>query len=411
MRRGGILMQYNVLDLFAGCGGFSNGFIKEGFLIKGAIEIDKNAALTYQNNHLNTNLFLDDIKNINIELIKDKVEDIDVIIGGPPCQGFSIAGKRDLNDQRNTLPLEFIRYVDFFKPKFFVMENVKGLISMDKGKVLKCFIDEFERIGYTVKYELLNCLEYEIPQARERVFVVGVRNDISQEFEFPIKNSRIVTLGEAIYDLEEIGDFQATGQYNHDMFFPVDTRTYELLGEGNFLCDLRHGPYHVHSWEINLKGSCSPKEIDILNAIAENRRKKKYGLKDGNPLNKEDIIELTRYENIDTEIENLLTMKYLEKFNDKYDIHDRKINMGLRIFDRNKPVNTITTLSGANSSYAHYSQPRNFTVREVARLQTFEDDFIFYGNVSSQYKQVGNAVPPRIARKIAHKIKELLDLS
>ena len=102
-------------------------------------------------------------------------------------------------------------------------------------------------------------------------------------------------------------------------------------------------------------------------------------------------------------------MIYIDKIDGKYDIHDRKINIGLRIFDRDKPVNTITTLSGANSSYAHYSQPRNFTVREVARLQTFDDDFIFYGSIRSQYKQVGNAVPPKIAEKIAEQVKQLLD--
>lgn len=402
-------MSYSVLDLFAGCGGFSNGFIKKNFTIKGAIEVDKDIALTYRKNHSDTKLFIGDIRKLNIEDVRNELGDIDVIIGGPPCQGFSVAGKRDVNDQRNTLPLEFIKYVDYFKPKIFVMENVKGLISMDKGRVLKHFIERFEAIGYKVKYELLNCADYEIPQTRERIFVVGVREDINIEFSFPSKSKTMITLGEAIGDIEQVGTFEETNQHNHDMFFPVDRRTYELLGEGNFLCDLRHGENHVHSWEISLKGECSQKEMDILNAISENRRKKKYGNKDGNPLSIEDILELTNYDDIRNEIENLLRMRYIGKIDGKYDIHDRKINIGLRIFDRDKPVNTITTLSGANSSYAHYSQPRNFTVREVARLQTFDDDFIFYGSIRSQYKQVGNAVPPKIAEKIAEQVKQLLD--
>lgn len=402
-------MSYKVLDLFSGCGGFSNGFIKQNFTIKGAIEFDKEIALTYQKNHPDTKIFIGDIRKLNIEEVKNELGDIDVIIGGPPCQGFSIAGKRDINDQRNTLPLEFIKYVEYFNPKIFVMENVKGLVSMDKGRVLKHFLEQFEAIGYKVKYKVLNCSDYEVPQIRERIFIVGVRNDTLLDFSFPEKSERIITLGEAIGDIEQIGSFEETQQYNHDMYFPVDKKTYELLGEGNFLCDLRHGENHVHSWEISLKGECSPKEISILNAISENRRKKKYGNKDGNPLSIEDIKELTNYDDISSEIKNLIRMEYLEEIDGKYDIHDRKINIGLRIFDRNKPVNTITTLSGANSSYAHYSQPRNFTVREVARLQTFDDNFIFYGNISSQYRQVGNAVPPKMAEKIAEQVKKILD--
>lgn len=402
-------MSYKVLDLFSGCGGFSNGFIKQNFTIKGAIEFDKEIALTYQKNHPDTKIFIGDIRKLNIEEVKNELGDIDVIIGGPPCQGFSIAGKRDINDQRNTLPLEFIKYVEYFNPKIFVMENVKGLVSMDKGRVLKHFLEQFEAIGYKVKYKVLNCSDYEVPQIRERIFIVGVRNDIPLDFSFPEKSERIITLGEAIGDIEQIGSFEETQQYNHDMYFPVDKKTYELLGEGNFLCDLRHGENHVHSWEISLKGECSTKEISILNAISENRRKKKYGNKDGNPLSIEDIKELTNYDDISSEIKNLIRMEYLEEIDGKYDIHDRKINIGLRIFDRNKPVNTITTLSGANSSYAHYSQPRNFTVREVARLQTFDDNFIFYGNISSQYRQVGNAVPPKMAEKIAEQVKKILD--
>jgi len=402
-------MSYKVLDLFSGCGGFSNGFIKQNFTIKGAIEFDKEIALTYQKNHPDTKIFIGDIRKLNIEEVKNELGDIDVIIGGPPCQGFSIAGKRDINDQRNTLPLEFIKYVEYFNPKIFVMENVKGLVSMDKGRVLKHFLEQFEAIGYKVKYKVLNCSDYEVPQIRERIFIVGVRNDIPLDFSFPEKSERIITLGEAIGDIEQIGSFEETQQYNHDMYFPVDKKTYELLGEGNFLCDLRHGENHVHSWEISLKGECSPKETSILNAISENRRKKKYGNKDGNPLSIEDIKELTNYDDISSEIKNLIRMEYLEEIDGKYDIHDRKINIGLRIFDRNKPVNTITTLSGANSSYAHYSQPRNFTVREVARLQTFDDNFIFYGNISSQYRQVGNAVPPKMAEKIAEQVKKILD--
>ena len=127
-------------------------------------------------------MFIGDIRKLNIEDVRNELGDIDKSHWSPPCQGFSVAGKRDVNDQRNTLPLEFIKYVDYFKPKIFVMENVKGLISMDKGRVLKHFIERFEAIGYKVKYELLNCADYEIPQTRERIFVVGVKKILILNF-------------------------------------------------------------------------------------------------------------------------------------------------------------------------------------------------------------------------------------
>lgn len=400
--------MYNVLDLFAGCGGFSTGFKKVGFNIVGAIEFDKNAALSYKENHKNTKLYLDDIRKLDIETVKNDLPPIDVIIGGPPCQGFSIAGKRDINDQRNSLPLEFIRYINYFKPKIFVMENVKGILSMDEGRLINFFLEEFKQAGYVVKLKLIPAVKYGIPQLRERVIIVGVREDIDIAFEYPQEESNVKTLFDAIGDIEDIGSYDETGLHNHDMDYIVDERLYSLLQEGQFLCDIRHGNEHIHSWEISLKGECSEKEIHILNSIAENRRKKQYGPKDGNPLSEEVIKELTGYTNIKEELSNLVNMEYIDLINDKYDIHDRKVNMGLRRFDRNKPVNTITTQSGANSVYAHYNKARNFTVREVARLQTFPDDFIFYGPINSQYRQVGNAVPPLLGEKIAQQVLKVL---
>lgn len=402
-------MTYKVLDLFSGAGGFSCGFEQAGFKTIGAIEFDKQAAQTFKENHKDAKVFIDDIRNLHPEDIEDKIGIPDVIIGGPPCQGFSVAGKRDLNDQRNTLPLEYIRFIKHFKPKIFVLENVKGMISMDKGNLLKFFIQEFEKLGYTVQSKLVEAIKHEVPQLRERLFIVGVRNDIDISFSYPQELNSYLTLEDAIGDIEETGTFEEVGVHNHDMCFPVDDTIYFKLMEGKFLCDVRHGQDHVHSWEIELKGECSSKELDILNAISENRRKKKYGPKDGNPLLEETIQSLTGYDDIKEELTKLVKSEYLEKIGDKYDIHDRKVSAGLRRFHRNNPVNTITTQSGKNSPYAHYSQPRNFTVREVARLQTFPDEFIFKGSIPAQYRQVGNAVPPKLGEKIGEQINELLN--
>lgn len=401
-------MTYKVLDIFSGAGGFSCGFEQAGFQTIGAIEFDRHAAETYQANHPEARVYFGNILSVDINKVKEEIGMPDIIVGGFPCQGFSIAGKRDPNDPRNQLPLEAIRYVKFFQPKLFVMENVKGLLSMEGGETLNFFLNEFAEAGYRVSHQLLRAVEHEVPQLRERLFIVGVRTDIEEDFEFPTPSDVIVSMGAYIEGIEQTGTFEETGLHNHEFYTEIDSVLYQKLEEGQFLCDVRHGPEHVHSWEIELKGSVSLKEKEILNAVAENRRKKIYGPKDGNPLSIETIETITGHTNIQLELNTLCDKEYLEKMGDKYDIHDRKVNAGLRIFSRHKPINTITTLSGTRSPYVHYQEPRGYTVRELARLQTFPDDFVFYGPPNAQFKQVGNAVPPLLAQKIAEKVKAIL---
>lgn len=400
--------MYTVLDIFSGAGGFSIGFEQAGFHSVAAVEFDKHAAHTYAQNHPHAHVFNEDICKLDIREVENIVGRPDVVIGGFPCQGFSVAGKRDPLDPRNRLPLEAIRYVRHFQPKLFVMENVKGLLSMEKGETLKFFVEEFERAGYRVRYQLLKAVEYRVPQLRERLIIVGIRNDLSGTYEFPLAVKPEMTLYEAIHDIETPGSYEETGQHNHEFYTEVDKYLHESLGEGKFLCDVRHGEEHVHSWEIGLKGECSQREELILNAISENRRRKEFGPKDGNPLSEETICRLSGLEDIRDELTHLIEMEYLEECGDKYDIHDRKVSSGLRRFSRFKPLNTITTMSGVKSPYAHYSHARNFTVRELARVQTFPDDFVFHGPILAQYRQVGNAVPPAMAKAVAEEASRLL---
>lgn len=402
------MSKIKVMDLFAGCGGFSCGFeMTHNFEIAYAIEFNKTAAFTYSHNHKGTTVIEKDIKTVDANFFVDK--GIDVIIGGPPCQGFSVAGKRDLRDIRNTLPFEYIRFVKAIQPKVFVLENVKGLLSFANGKIFETILSELKNLKYKVSYKVLNTYNYSVPQTRERVFIVGVRKDLKKDFVFPTPSENKKSLEDVIGDIVNTGSYEETKQHNHDNINLLDENLYNKLGEGNLLCDVRHGKNHIHSWEIELKGKCTPKELLILNTISENRRKKQYGEKDGNPLTKDNIIELTKLKNIDDELEHLTKLKYLSKIDEnKYDIHDRKINMGLRIFNGKEPINTITTQSGEHSTYAHYKKPRNLTIRELARIQTFPDNFIFYGNIKQMETQIGNAVPPLMAKRIAEEIEKVL---
>ena len=176
-----------VIDLFSGLGGFHLGFKNVGYEILLAIDNDINVLNTHKLNFPEIPFIYDDITNIKNSKIKTliKNKDVDVIIGGPPCQGFSMIGKRGKDDPRNNLFREMLRIINYFKPKYFVLENVKGLLTMNKGEVLKTILNEFDKISYKVDYKVLNAGDYGVPQLRERVIFIG--NNRNQDNNFPKK--------------------------------------------------------------------------------------------------------------------------------------------------------------------------------------------------------------------------------
>ena len=178
--------RYNVIDLFAGCGGFSVGFEQAGFNIVKAVEFDKQIAQTYLHNHKETKLYIDDIARVDTDEFFERGES-DVIIGGPPCQGFSMAGARIrngafLDDPRNYLFKHYVKIVKIVRPKMFILENVKGILTMQKGEIfneiLKTFSDKklFNGDKYYLHYKVVRAVEFGIPQKRERVVLIGMLN-------------------------------------------------------------------------------------------------------------------------------------------------------------------------------------------------------------------------------------------
>lgn len=174
--------QYNCIELFAGSGGLGTGFSNAGFNIISANDIWEIAGKTYVANHPNVKYIVKDIEQLTGDELLEKTgytkNDVDVIIGGPPCQGFSTLGKRFIDDPRNKLFKEYVRIVNDIKPKFFVMENVSGILSMEGGKVLENILKSFQEIGYKLEYRLLNAAEYGVPQQRERAIFIGTRYNI-----------------------------------------------------------------------------------------------------------------------------------------------------------------------------------------------------------------------------------------
>lgn len=196
--------SHTVIDLFSGCGGLSYGFIEAGYKVILGIDNWIDAILTFEHNHKDSKGLIADMSVESPEKIAERtgIDKADIIIGGPPCQGFSIAGKRIIDDERNKLYKAFVAFVAFYKPKSFLMENVPNIISIGNGIIKDTIISDFERLGYNVSYKVLLASDFGVPQNRKRAIFVGLRN--GKKYNFPEPNfSKVYTTADAISDLPE----------------------------------------------------------------------------------------------------------------------------------------------------------------------------------------------------------------
>lgn len=369
----------NTIDLFSGCGGMSLGFKWAGFNTLLASDMDENCKKTFTYNFPNVPFVCDDLTNLKKEDFKNYItSEVDVIIGGPPCQGFSLANKRRntiSEDPRNNLFYEFVKTINWYNPKAFVMENVKGLLSMKSGQVIKQIINEFEHAGecgYHVKYEVLKASDFGVPQSRERVIIIGFRKDLGLNPEFPTKKySEAVTVNQAISDLPvikacegiEIQDYRLEPQNAYQDFMrKKSNKVYNHIA-------MRHTKRLIERFKAIKNGEGL---LDVWETHGAVQR--------GNPTKKSKI---------------------------KFSQNNQRLH-------GDKPAPTIA--ASFQSNFIHPTLHRNFTAREGARLQSFPDDFVFIGMRTkmswekglSQYQQIGNAVPPLMAYEIALKVKSLL---
>ena len=395
--------SYKVVSLFSGAGGMDLGFIKAGFKVIWANDFFKEATDTYKLN-IGKHIIHGDITQIQSCEIPD---DPDIVIGGFPCQGFSVANtKRSMEDKRNFLYKEMLRIIRDKKPKFFVAENVKGILSIEKGKVFEMIKSDFENLGYKVDYKLLNAAEYGVPQTRERVIIMG--NRVGLENVFPEKTHYInnpieglkpaKTVEETIGFLSDVRISQFPIKvnnkviYNHNASTNVSDKFWARKYEINQadICD------YLKKWRD--KSGWTTKKVDEHFGYAHTAghwfRKDN---KSGSIPKPDDWWEL----------------KKILKFDDKYDKQvttfiekEIKYEQSLRITNWDRPSDTIT----ATSPEIHVNKMRRLSVRECASIQTFPDDFVFTGSLNRMYTQVGNAVPVLLAEKIAEKVMEQLKI-
>ena len=342
--------KYTFIDLFAGCGGLSLGFEMAGFKSLLAIDNWQDALTTYAYNRNDAKTLCEDLATLDPSKIMKEynIPNVDLIIGGPPCQGFSIAGKRIVDDERNSLYKSFVRMVAYFKPKVFLLENVPNILSLGEGVIRDAIVKDFSDLGYTVSYKVLLAADYGVPQNRRRAIFVGFLD--GQHFEFPKPTvTKPITSKEAISDLPEDSIAEA-GAYTS-----APQSEYQKL--------MRQGSTGVYNHEITVHNERT-KEIIAM-------------VPDGG-----------NYKDLPDELQNT-----------------RKVHIAWTRLNSARPSMTIDT---GHRHHFHFKYNRVPTVRESARIQSFPDDFIFMGSKTSQYKQVGNAVPPMLAKSIAESIKQML---
>ena len=354
------MKRYSVLDLFAGCGGLALGFhSNKKFNINLANDIWKPARDTYTFNFPDVPFILDDIKNLSKENISNYFPNgVDVIIGGPPCQGFSMCGARNVEDARNTLFYEYARLVGELRPYLFIMENVKGILSMKnpEGKmVINEVKKEFSKKGYNVECDILNTKNYGVPQARERVIIVGTRNDLNTEFQYPNNiMKRYKTVKEALTGLPN--ESSLDGKLSLDK-----NNTY--IKNINKLMDKKENKIYNHEIPMHHK--------DIVNRMS-------FVPQGGN------------WQNIPQ----------------KFRVGGIHSNAYRRLKD-NEP--SVTIKHAYKSMIIHPNYDRCLSVREVARIQSFPDSFIFKNSKTSQYQQLANAVPPLFSRVLSDSVESYLE--
>ena len=320
---------HNSIELFAGAGGLALGLEKAGFNHVALVENDKDCCETLRSNRKNWNVIEGDIHDVSFK----EYTDVELVTGGFPCQAFSYAGKKlGLEDTRGTLFYEFARCVSETRPKIFMAENVRGLKSHDKGRTLDTIIAVFRHLGYNVKYQVLNAAYYGVGQKRERIVIVGIREDYVYNFVFPVPDETMTVLRDVLKNCPP-----SLGAVYSDK----KKRVFELVPPGG-------------SW-VNLP---------------------------------EDVAK-----------------EYMGK---SYYSGGGKRGMARRI-SWDEPCLTLTcSPSQKQTDRCHPDEVRPFTIRESARIQSFPDEWLFCGGISSQYKQIGNAVPVEMARRIGVALMEAL---
>lgn len=366
------VLKMKIIDLFSGCGGLSLGFVQDGYTIKKAVEFDEGIAKTYKMNHSGVDVIVDDIKNIDQSGVFQR-GDADVIIGGPPCQGFSMAGARIrdgfIDDPRNYLFKHYFNVVKTVKPQAFVMENVKGIMTMQGGKIfdeiIRLFTDAEMLDGepYTLHYRVVKAIEFGIPQKRERMIIIGTRNS-DFNFDELWEQTKQNILQEHPYYFDMVTVEDAIGNLRETTTDGAIINPTPITNYQRYLASTKN------ELTNHTKTKHSKVAVDRMHRIANG--------------------------------ENFTVLE--ETINS---VHSG--SYGRLRWDEQAPTITTRFDTPAGGRFIHPTEDRTLSPREAARIQSFPDDFVFTGNKTSICKQIGNAVPPKISYFLAKLVRNIIE--
>lgn len=424
--------KFKFVDLFAGIGGFRLGLEAiEGQCIISS-EINRHANQVYKNN------WPEDGEKHNLGDIStiEKLPEHDLLVGGVPCQSWSIAGKnRGIEDPRGKLWLDVIRLLDKNRPTAFIFENVKGLHDHRHRDALNYLVETFASLGYEVHYRLLNSFDFNTPQNRERIFIVGIqKTDIKRPFSWPKLQDNHQQLYNIFDDLEQPNKSHKPENIQRNLFGErVSVGHNKLTPRGSknqffILTDIRNGPTSIHSWE--LYDDISEREKMICMTILRNRRKSQYGPQDGNPMAYHDLLQLIP-DLVEEELQQLISKKILRQYEDslKYEFFNRKLSGGIdgvyRIYLPTSTffptimasgtldfIATVNVDGNTDEEYKknfirdvlHPKKYRHLKPSELARLQGFPSDFKLHKNPKRNVKLFGNSVAVPVVTAIGQSI-------
>lgn len=383
-------------SLYSGCGGLDQGFVNAGLKGICAIDSDK-TALSNLGSNLSTPTICMDLGKFG-DQHKSLLQNADILVAGPPCQGFSTAGRNDPDDYRNDHVSNVARIAAMTKPKVVLIENVRGLLNPKNSKHFDKTLSVLRENGYQVSWSVYNLTDYGIAQRRVRVLIFAVLS--TSNFQLHIPNQERKSLECALKNVDQVQDFEPK---------MLDAASDEKLiaqkiQPGQKLSNVRNGSAAIHTWEIpEVYGAVTDQEVNLLETIVKLRRQnRRRDFGDADPVAMSD---LEKYFQGHTKalIASLVGKKYLRIVNGYVDLTNT-FNGKFRRLEWSNVSPTVDTRFGQPRYFLHPAEDRGFSVREAARIQSFPDHFIFSGSEGAKYRMIGNAVPPDFAKLVAENV-------
>ena len=389
------MKRLSFLSLFSGCGGLDTGFLEKGYRCEGAFDIDNDAVETYNTNFGSHAYTLDLSETVTKEF--RSFRNIDLVLSGAPCQGFSTVGKRDINDPRNHLLTKGAEIAISIGAKLFVCENVMGSVQGKHVEHWKRVASKFARAGYSTSFSVVNTLHLNLPQSRQRVIFIASKKQSARSVSTE-RQERIPTLRDLAPQLMKVRQPKET------LHSALAAKVAPQVKPGQKVSDVRKGPNVIHTWDLEgIFPHATVTERVVLDTLIKLRRSNRLrDFGDSDPVSAE---KLSQYLEFDPRVElsSLLRKKYITKVSGSFNIRNGFNGLYRRLsFD--SPSNTVDTRFGNPRLYLHPVFNRGFSVSEAAAIQGFDPHFSFAGSTISKFRMIGNSVSPVASRYLADQL-------